>query len=137
VFKDFGMYTQSTDADTCKMIIEVKGLDSTIGRFCATLLQYRMEAKEYGTYVDGIRKRILAGTTRVYPSFLLHGTTEGRLSCRNPNLQNVPRKSAIRRLSYPTKSEISSFKPTIHRLNFESYVGSPGILTSLQFSTRE
>jgi len=105
VFKDFGMYTQSTDADTCKMIIEVKGLDSTIGRFCATLLQYRMEAKEYGTYVDGIRKRILAGTTRVYPSFLLHGTTEGRLSCRNPNLQNVPRKSAIRRLFVPTKSE--------------------------------
>jgi len=105
VFKDFGMFTQSTDAPTCKLIIEMKGANSPIGRFCTTLLEHRKGSKDYGTYVEGIRKRIYQGTTRVYPSFLLHGTTEGRLSCRNPNLQNIPRKSAIRRLFVPTKKE--------------------------------
>ena len=71
VFKDFGMYTQSTDADTCKTIIDVKGIESPIGRFCSTLLDHRRVAKEHGTYVEGIRKRILAGTDRVYTSFPL------------------------------------------------------------------
>lgn len=103
VFRDFGMFTQSTDADTCKLIIEMKGIDSQIGKFCINLLEHRKQTKDYGTYVEGIRKRIYLGTTRVYPSFLLHGTTEGRLSCRNPNLQNIPRKSAIRRLFVPSK----------------------------------
>lgn len=105
VFKDFGTFVQSTDADTCKLIIEMKGPTSPIGLFCTELLNHRKASKDYGTYVDGIRKRIYAGTTRVYPSFLLHGTTEGRLSCRNPNLQNIPRKSAIRRLFIPTNPD--------------------------------
>lgn len=105
VFRDFGMHMQSTDADTCKTIIEAKGEGSPVGRFCKALLEHRGETKDYGTYVEGIRKRILAGTTRVYPVFLLHGTTEGRLSCRNPNLQNIPRRSAIRRLFVPARRE--------------------------------
>lgn len=103
VFKDFGMYTKSTDEETCTKIIEMKGVDSHIGRFCTTLLEHRGESKNYGTYVKGIQERLYGG--RIYPSFLLHGTTNGRLSCRNPNLQNIPRKSAIRRLFVPTKAE--------------------------------
>lgn len=105
VFRDFGMFVNSTDAPTCKLIVEMKGATSPIGRFCNTLLEHRKATKDYGTYVEGIRKRIYQGTTRVYPSFLLHGTTEGRLSCRNPNLQNIPRKSAIRRLFVPTRTD--------------------------------
>jgi DNA polymerase-1 len=58
------------------------------------MLKHRREAKLYGTYVKGIRKRLFRG--RVYPTFLLHGTTTGRLACRNPNLQNIPRESSIR-----------------------------------------
>lgn len=105
VFQDFGVFTKSTDEETCKLIISMKGENSPIGRFCTTLLEHRAGTKDYGTYVKGIRKRIFQGTTRVYPSFLLHGTTEGRLSCRNPNLQNIPRKSAIRRLFVPASKE--------------------------------
>lgn len=69
--------------------------------FCRTLLKHRREAKLYGTYVKGARKRLYRG--RLYPTFLLHGTTSGRLSCRNPNLQNVPRESSIRRLYVPSR----------------------------------
>lgn len=71
--------------------------------FVRTLLRHRREAKLHGTYVKGIRKRLYGG--RVFPTFLLHGTTSGRLACRNPNLQNIPRESKIRRLYVPAKSE--------------------------------
>lgn len=34
----------------------------------------------------------------MHPNFLLHGTVTGRLSCRNPNLQQVPRDTFLRSL---------------------------------------
>src|SRR5690606_19843919 len=71
--------------------------------FCKALLAHRSEAKLYGTYVKGIRKRLYGG--RVYPTYNLHGTTTGRLACRNPNLQNIPRDSSIRRMYVPAKEE--------------------------------
>lgn len=55
----------------------------------------------HGTYVKGIASRLYRG--RVYPTFLLHGTVTGRTSCRNPNVQNIPRDSAIRALFVPAK----------------------------------
>jgi len=95
-FKDLGASVGSTDVETCEFIIEKKGLDHPLGAFASKLLEHRGLTKDYGTYVKGIEKLIYRG--RVYPNFLLHGTTSGRLSCRNPNLQNIPRKSSIRRL---------------------------------------
>jgi len=102
VFKDFGIYLPSTDEENCKMIIERKGEDSPVGQFANTLLEYRGVSKQKGTYVDGIKKRLYGG--RVYTNFLLHGTTNGRLSSRNPNLQNIPRSANIKRLFVPVKS---------------------------------
>lgn len=95
-FKDLGASVGSTDEETCNFIIEKKGLDHPLGAFASKLLEHRGVTKDYGTYVKGIEKLIYRG--RVYPNFLLHGTTSGRTSCRNPNLQNIPRKSSIRRL---------------------------------------
>jgi DNA polymerase-1 len=71
--------------------------------FCNLLLEYRTEQKRYGTYVKGTRKRVYE--SRVYPTFLIHGTVSGRLSSRNPNIQNVPRLPRIRRLFVPTSSD--------------------------------
>jgi DNA polymerase-1 len=71
--------------------------------FITMLAEHRTDAKSYGTYVKGVRQREYRG--RVYPTFLLHGTTTGRLSCRNPNLQNIPRDSSIRRQFVVTRPD--------------------------------
>lgn len=99
-----GEWTKSTDIETLRGLLDRADVNTQMDfiKFLDTLLKHRREAKLYGTYVKGIRKRLYRG--RVYPTFLLHGTTSGRLSCRNPNLQNVPRESAIKRLFVPGKS---------------------------------
>lgn len=53
------------------------------------LLSYQKKQKILNTYVKGIESRVEYGILR--PSFLLHGTTSGRFSSRDPNLQNLPR----------------------------------------------
>lgn len=67
------------------------------------LLEYRKVAKLHGTYIKGLRKRLHKG--RVHTSYLLHGTTTGRLSSRNPNLQNQPRGPEVRRLFVPSHAD--------------------------------
>jgi DNA polymerase I-like protein with 3'-5' exonuclease and polymerase domains len=59
--------------------------------------KYRKTTKALGTYVDGIDERVQSDG-RVHPTFLLHGTVTGRLSSRNPNMQNVPRDARVRNL---------------------------------------
>ena len=95
-----------TDAKVLEQVLEMVGATAKyqdVFDFVTLLLLHRREAKLYGTYIKGIAKRMYRG--RVYPTFLLHGTTTGRLACRNPNLQNVPRESSIRSLFVPAKSE--------------------------------
>lgn len=102
---DFRVKVTSTDKDTLLHILDItKGQDrfKDLREFVELLLLHRREAKLYGTYIKGTAKRLYRG--RVYPTFRLHGTTTGRLACRNPNLQNVPRESSIRRLYVPAKS---------------------------------
>lgn len=65
-------------------------------RFCKNLLAYRKATKMRGTYVVGWQKHEREG--RVHPTFLVHGTSTGRLSSTGPNAQNVPRDKEIRRL---------------------------------------
>lgn len=54
------------------------------------LLEYRGLTKMNSTYVVGMYEKLQADD-RIYGSFLIHGTVTGRLSSRNPNLQNIPR----------------------------------------------
>ena len=100
-FQNKGIDTASTDVDHIKLILEEaekRGMTEIVN-FCTALMSYRKEAKLYGTYVKGITKRLYGG--RVFPTFQLHGTTSGRLACRNPNLQNIPRGNLIRKMFVP------------------------------------
>lgn len=55
------------------------------------LLQFLKNWEEHFEEEDG-------DLVKIHPNFLLHGTVTGRLSCRNPNLQQVPRDINIRSL---------------------------------------
>lgn len=95
-----GIKVASTDASTLADLRE-RGKEVD---FMDTLLEYRRQQKLYGTYIKGARKRLYR--ERLHPTFLLHGTVSGRLACRNPNLQNVPRESTIRRLFVPSDGNV-------------------------------
>jgi DNA polymerase I len=56
--------------------------------------EYREWAKLNSTYVKGIDSTIWADD-RVHPSYWIHGAVS-RTSCKNPNIQNVPRGPMIR-----------------------------------------
>jgi DNA polymerase-1 len=62
--------------------------------FMGDVMAYRTAKKTIGTYVDGLSKR-LSSDGRIRSDLLLNGTETGRLSSRNPNLQNVPEVSHI------------------------------------------
>ncbi len=59
-----------------------------------TLVQeYRKWGKIKSTYIDGYLKYLNSATGRIHPDFFALSTETGRMSCRNPNIQNCPRKS--------------------------------------------
>jgi len=60
------------------------------------LLQYREYHKLYSTYIEpliALAQNDFA--SRIYTSFVQTGTATGRLSSKNPNLQNIPVKTAL------------------------------------------
>lgn len=61
----------------------------------AALLKYRKWSKYLSTYLLPWRD-FRDGRNRIHPNYKLFGTVTGRLSCVDPNLQQVPRDSFIR-----------------------------------------
>ena len=60
------------------------------------LLQYREYHKLYSTYIDPLITLAMNDPRRrIYTSFVQTGTATGRLSSKNPNLQNIPVKTAL------------------------------------------
>ena len=64
----------------------------------AMILEYRELAKLQSTYVQTLPK-MADSAGRIHTDFVQTGTATGRLSCREPNLQNIPiRSEAGRRI---------------------------------------
>jgi DNA polymerase-1 len=62
------------------------------------ILEYRAYQKILSTYVEPLLKLANADeNSRIYTSFGQTGTATGRLSSRDPNLQNIPVRSALGR----------------------------------------
>ncbi len=61
---------------------------------CADILQYRALQKLRSTYVEALPSLVNPRTGRVHSSFNQALTATGRLSSQNPNLQNIPIRTA-------------------------------------------
>lgn len=58
-----------------------------------SIMEYREQKKLLSTYVSVLPSLILPKTNRIHTSFIQWGTATGRLSSRDPNLQNIPIRS--------------------------------------------
>ena len=60
------------------------------------LLEYREVYKLYSTYIEPLLKLSRASSeSRIHTSFVQTGTATGRLSSKNPNLQNIPTRTPL------------------------------------------
>lgn len=90
-----------------QMVFEV----AVIKKFAKELKRFRELSKQADTYITGLIERAIDDPDgRIYTDLLLHGTTSGRLSSRNPNLQNITRTKPglpdIRRLFLPSTGRV-------------------------------
>lgn len=63
----------------------------------AAILEFREAGKLKSTYVDALPKQVHAKTGRVHTRYLQTGAATGRLSSIDPNLQNIPIRTALGR----------------------------------------
>ena len=73
----------STATDTLERLAEIDIVPNLI-------LQNRSLVKLKNTYIDPLPQMINGETGRLHTSYTQTGTATGRLSSRNPNLQNIP-----------------------------------------------
>lgn len=58
--------------------------------FCKKLLEYKKLAKLKSAFIDGMLEQ-LYGDGKAHPNFNIIGADSGRISCSNPNLQQLPK----------------------------------------------
>jgi DNA polymerase-1 len=63
----------------------------------AMMLEYRQLSKLKGTYVDALPQLISPADGRVHAIFRQTGAETGRISSSDPNLQNIPTRTAVGR----------------------------------------
>lgn len=83
----------STDEETLTNLrLTVKKPDSPKAVFLDSLLELRGLEKMYKTYIEGWHEKT-QDDGRLHGRFLIHGTTSGRLSSKEPNAQQIPKTS--------------------------------------------
>jgi len=78
----------STDAD----VLETLTLQHPIATL---IIEWRMLEKLRSTYILALPLEVNPKTGRIHCTFNQSGTATGRLSCQNPNLQNIPVRSEL------------------------------------------
>jgi DNA polymerase-1 len=77
--------------------IDDAGKRTPAAEVATLLLEYADNQKNLSTYIVGMGSR-LDHNGRLHPNFLQYSTDTGRLSCRQPNVHNIPRDSDMREM---------------------------------------
>lgn len=100
-FAFLGVTAKDTSKESVSGIVKIFGEESKPGKFGQSLLAYRNATKALSTYVkawSAYARLDWDGSYRIHPTFLVHGTTTGRLSSTSPNVQNMPRDKKTRQI---------------------------------------
>ena len=85
----------SVDAEVLEKYSKDKDLDERVQQISSGILKYRELAKLKSTYVDSLPSLVSKKTKKIHTTFNQIGTSTGRLSSQNPNVQNIPVRSKI------------------------------------------
>lgn len=96
----------STDRDTLDKLLK-----RTNDEIFQHILDHRTYQKLSSTYTTGYLEQLNEITGRLHPSFMLTTTVTGRISCTNPNLQNIPNNASdlIRKMFMAPKDHVLIF----------------------------
>jgi DNA polymerase I-like protein with 3'-5' exonuclease and polymerase domains len=92
---------QTTDKDVLKVLASIAKKEGRelVALCLQSILSYRQKSKVLGTYVKGMIERCGVvdekGWSIIHATFFTAGTSTARLSCANPNLQNIPDASHV------------------------------------------
>ncbi|MCL2575537.1 MAG: DNA polymerase I [Defluviitaleaceae bacterium] len=97
LFEDMGLRGGKRTKTGFSTNVEVLQKLAQEHEIAAKILEYRSYAKLKSTYVDGLLASICPETDRIHTTFNQALTTTGRLSSNDPNLQNIPIRTALGR----------------------------------------
>ncbi len=93
LFTKLGMkqpFRKKTEFSTGADVLEALAADYPLAR---SILEYRGLEKLRSTYVEALPGSVLPKTGRIHCTFSQSVAATGRLSCQDPNLQNIPVRS--------------------------------------------
>jgi DNA polymerase-1 len=93
----YGLKPLSRTPKTNKPKVDTQFLERTNHPVCGLLLEHSKLKKQLTSYYNSYIN-LCEGYGRLHPSFKQHGTKTGRLSCADPNMQQIPRDSPIKKL---------------------------------------
>lgn len=102
LYKDLGLpilkttETNREAADDMTMTLLKEWCDANrpeLSKLFTLVQEYRKWGKIKSTYIDGYLKYLNPVTGCIHPDLFALSTDTGRMNCRNPNAQNMPRKT--------------------------------------------
>lgn len=125
-FKPFSMTAKGA------VQLDDNALTSYKDPLCDLIKEYRGRSKALGTYFQPFLEVHSDKEGKLHPDFFIHGTVSGRMSCREPNLQNISRFE-----KFSARVDRGSLAKSIQEgLKFESMITADALETRRAFIPR-
>lgn len=125
-FKPFSMTAKGA------VQLDDNALTSYKDPLCDLIKEFRGRSKALGTYFQPFLEVHSDKEGKLHPDFFIHGTVSGRMSCREPNLQNISRFE-----KFSARVDRGSLAKSIQEgLKFESMITADALETRRAFVPR-